>query len=57
MTAPVQTGAQPQATVPGATRIHAAFARAAQEGRAAFIPFMTAGYPLRPPSRLWRTPC
>ena len=26
-------------------RIHAAFRRAADEGRAAFIPFMTAGYP------------
>jgi len=32
-------------TTPGAARIHAAFARAKQEGRAAFIPFMTAGYP------------
>lgn len=29
----------------GVTRIHAAFARAAAEHRAAFIPFMTAGYP------------
>lgn len=29
----------------GAERIHAAFERAKQEGRAAFIPFMTAGYP------------
>jgi tryptophan synthase alpha chain len=29
----------------GAERIHAAFARAAAQGRAAFIPFMTAGYP------------
>ncbi|MBB5233099.1 tryptophan synthase subunit alpha [Deinococcus budaensis] len=29
----------------GAERIHAAFARAGAEGRAAFIPFMTAGYP------------
>ncbi|UBV43813.1 tryptophan synthase subunit alpha [Deinococcus taeanensis] len=33
------------ATTPGAARIHAAFARAHAEGRAAFIPFMTAGYP------------
>ncbi|OWL97929.1 tryptophan synthase subunit alpha [Deinococcus indicus] len=32
-------------TTPGAARLHAAFARAAQQGRAAFIPFMTAGYP------------
>lgn len=29
----------------GAARIHAAFDRASREGRAAFIPFMTAGYP------------
>ncbi|GAA5511728.1 tryptophan synthase alpha chain [Deinococcus carri] len=29
----------------GAERLHAAFARAQAEGRAAFIPFMTAGYP------------
>lgn len=29
----------------GAERIHAAFERARAEGRAAFIPFMTAGYP------------
>lgn len=33
------------ATVRGAARIHAAFERARAEGRAAFIPFMTAGYP------------
>lgn len=29
----------------GAERIHASFERAKEEGRAAFIPFMTAGYP------------
>ncbi|BDP41353.1 tryptophan synthase alpha chain [Deinococcus aetherius] len=29
----------------GAERIHAAFDRAKEEGRAAFMPFMTAGYP------------
>ena len=29
----------------GVERIHAAFQRAASEGRAAFIPFMTAGFP------------
>ncbi|THF88348.1 tryptophan synthase subunit alpha [Deinococcus sp. KSM4-11] len=29
----------------GVARLHAAFARAAAENRAAFIPFMTAGYP------------
>ncbi|SMB92316.1 tryptophan synthase subunit alpha [Deinococcus hopiensis] len=29
----------------GACRIHAAFGRAREQGRAAFIPFMTAGYP------------
>ncbi len=29
----------------GVERLHAAFARAKAEGRAAFIPFMTAGYP------------
>lgn len=30
---------------PGVQRIRAAFARARQEGRAAFIPYMTGGYP------------
>ena len=29
----------------GVQRLHAAFARAGAEGRAAFIPFMTGGYP------------
>ncbi|MVN89270.1 tryptophan synthase subunit alpha [Deinococcus sp. HMF7620] len=29
----------------GAARLHAAFAQAAAQGRAAFIPYMTAGYP------------
>ena len=37
----------PSTTTPGAARLHAAFARAAQQNRAAFIPFMTAGYPDR----------
>ena len=33
------------ATNRGVQRLHAAFARAEAEGRAAFIPFMTGGYP------------
>ncbi|MCD0171375.1 tryptophan synthase subunit alpha [Deinococcus sp. 23YEL01] len=44
MSAPTPT-TPTTATTPGAARLHAAFARAAQAGRAAFIPFMTAGYP------------
>lgn len=33
------------AVVKGAERLHQAFAKASAEGRAAFMPFMTAGYP------------
>ncbi len=45
--APAASGGSPSQTdaTPGAARVHAAFARAAAEGRAALIPYIVAGYP------------